>query len=99
MGKNQRKRKKSGKVGIIGIIAVVLFMAVVLFSQISDKEKELQELEVKQEQLEKRLEEEKTRGEQLEEKRIYVKTKKYVEEIAKQLGLVYPNEVIYKPNN
>ena len=34
---------------------------------------------------------------ELEELRVYVKTMKYVEERAKQLGLVYPDEIIYKP--
>lgn len=32
-----------------------------------------------------------------EERKVYVQTKKYVEEVAKQIGFVYPDEVIYKP--
>ena len=38
-------------------------------------------------------------AEELEERRVYVQTKKYVEEIAKKIGFVYPDEIVYKPQN
>lgn len=99
MSKRIKTRKKSNKLGIIGIVTVVALMGVLLFSRISDKRAELNELKEKEAQLQQQLNDEQKRSEELEEKRIYVKTKKYVEDIAKQLGLVYPNEIIYKPNN
>ena len=40
---------------------------------------------------------EKDRTQDIEEQRKYMQTKKYVEEVAREkLGLVYPNETIYK---
>lgn len=96
--KNYSKRK-TNRLGVYGIVIVVLVMAGILFSEISDKQNELDELNNRQEQLQQEYDEEKTRAEILEEKRIYVKTKKYIEEVAKKLGLVYPDEIIYKPKN
>lgn len=93
-----RKNKKSNTLGIFGIIGVVLIMGVVLMNGVDKKKEDLRELQNKEQRLEQELQKEKTRAELLEEKRIYVKTKKYVEEIAKQFGLVYPDEIIYKPN-
>ena len=53
---------------------------------------------MEEEQLQAQLEEEKERAEELEEYRIYVKTKQYAEEVAKEkLGLVNPDEILLKP--
>ena len=47
--------------------------------------------------LEADIEAEKDRTQDIEEQRKYMQTKKYVEEVAREkLGLVYPNETIYK---
>ncbi len=99
MAKKLKTQKKSNKLGVLGIVTVVVLMGALLFSRISGKKDELAGLQQKEEQLRQQLTEEQTRSQELEEKRIYVKTKKYVEDVAKQLGLVYPNEIIYKPNN
>ena len=43
------------------------------------------------------IEAENTRTEQIEEYRKYTQTKAYVEEVAKErLGLVYPDEILFK---
>lgn len=99
MSKKIKTQKKSNRLGILGIVTVVAVMGVLIFSRISEKKDELAQLQQKEEQLKQQLTEEQTRAQELEEQRIYVKTKKYVEDVAKQLGLVYPNEIIYKPNN
>ena len=50
------------------------------------------------EALEKQKTEEENRARELEEYRVYVQTKQYIEEIAKQkLGLVNPDEILLKP--
>ena len=48
-------------------------------------------------ELQKLIEEQEKRTIELQDLKVYVKTMKYVEERAKELGLVYPNEIIYKP--
>lgn len=95
----KKVKKQSNKLGILGIIGVVAIMGIVLFSGINSKKDELAGLKEEESVLEDKYEKELLRAEKLEEQRVYVKTKKYVEEVAKQLGLVYPNEVIYKPSN
>lgn len=43
--------------------------------------------------------EEEQRTKELEERKIYVQTKQYIEEVAKEkLGLVMPDEILLKPS-
>lgn len=93
------KQKNEGRLGIIGICAVVIAFGVVMFIKTEDTREEAEDLSKKQQQLEAQLQDEQERAGQLEEKKIYVQTKKYVEEVAKSLGLVYPDEIIYRPND
>lgn len=93
------KQKNEGRLGIIGICAVVIAFGVVMFIKTGDTREEAADLSKKQQQLEAQLQDEQERAGQLEEKKIYVQTKKYVEEVAKSLGLVYPDEIIYRPND
>ena len=45
------------------------------------------------------MDKEQSRAKELEEYRVYVQTKQYVEEVAKQkLGLVKPDEILLKPS-
>lgn len=96
-----RRRKQSrlgNRMAIIGITVVVFSLGVVVnVKSTSMKKKEL-EYQIKEETLEKQVEQEKSRAEELEEYRIYVQTKQYIEEVAKQkLGLVNPDEILLKP--
>lgn len=44
------------------------------------------------------LEAEKERTNSLEEQRVYVKTKEYIEARAREMGLLYPGEVLFIPS-
>lgn len=56
------------------------------------------EYQVREEALMQQLDQEKNRAQELEEYKVYVQTKQYVEEVAKQkLGLVKPDEILLKP--
>lgn len=57
---------------------------------------QLETLQAAERSLSEQLAEQQERAQELEEQRIYVTTKAYVEEVAKKLGLVYPDEVIFK---
>ena len=51
-------------------------------------------------ELQSQIDDENKRSDELSEYEKYVKTKKFVEEIAKnKFGLIYPDELIFKPNN
>ena len=53
----------------------------------------------KEKQLEEQVREEEERTKKLEEYKVYVKTKQFAEEVAKEkLGLVNPDEILLKPN-
>ena len=54
---------------------------------------------VRQENLQAQLEAESKRADELEDYKVYVKTKEYAEEVAKEkLGLVNPDEILLKPS-
>lgn len=93
-----RKRKK-GKLVTLGISLIVMFFTAIMWGQIKESKSELKELKRQEEKLQTEMEVVHKEAEELEERRVYVQTKKYVEEIAKQIGFVYPDEIIYKPQN
>ncbi len=54
------------------------------------------ELEARKSRLEHLLDDENVRKELLENEEIYIQTKKYIEEKAKAIGYVYPDEIIFR---
>lgn len=57
------------------------------------------ELAQKEQKMEEALACEENRTTELEKQALYVQTKQYIEEAAKKLGFVYPDEIIFKPKN
>ena len=84
---------------LIGVTFVVFSLAVIVtIKGVALKEKE-QEYHLRLESLKVQVDKETERAEKLEEYRVYVQTKQYVEEVAKQkLGLVNPDEILLKPS-
>lgn len=93
-----RKRKK-GKLVALATSLIVLFFAVVMCMQIKDSRKELKELQRQEAKYQEQYEDEQKRATELEDRRVYVQTKQYVEEVAQSIGYVYPNQIVYKPEN
>ncbi|MGN0383355.1 MAG: septum formation initiator family protein [Eubacterium sp.] len=91
--------RNRGRLGIMMISIVVILFGVVLLIQISDSKSRLSELTVRESELIEQRDEQLAVQEELEEERVYVQTKMYVEEVAKKIGLVYPDEVIFKPED
>lgn len=95
-----RQKKKENRLGMLMVTITVLMLLIV----VSVKSVQLyQKLEVNQAriaQLEQQLEAEQERTAEIEEYGKYTKTKKYVEEVAKdKLGLVYEGEIIFMPED
>lgn len=93
--------KKNGvkKQGIVLLIlAVVVFLAVgaMIVMQIIQLRTKHAELEARKTRLEELLKDENLRKEMLENEEVYVQTKKYIEEKAKAIGYVYPDEIIFR---
>ena len=67
--------------------------------QIYNLKKQNTELKARKERLTELLSEETLRSEALEEEKVYIQTKKYIEEKAKSIGYVYPDEIIFRKEN
>ena len=101
-GRGNTRRKKRDRWGnrmaIVGITVVVASLAVVVNLKSTSMRKKELEYQIREEALEKQKTEEENRARELEAYRVYVQTKQYIEEIAKQkLGLVNPDEILLKP--
>lgn len=96
--KRKRRDKLGNRMTLIGITFVVLSMAVVVNLRGASLEDKDLEYQIKEENLQVRVAQEEARADALEEKRIYVQTKQYIEQVAKEkLGLVNPDEILLKP--
>jgi cell division protein FtsB len=101
IGRSRRKRKDrwGNRMALIGITFVVFSLAVtVTIKGTTLKEKE-REYQLRVQNLQAQVDKEEERAKELEEYRVYVQTKQYIEEVAKQkLGLVNPDEILLKPS-
>ncbi len=80
----------------ITIVIAIIICLVINYQRINLKKKQL-EYNNKITRLDVRLDEEKARSEEIEEFKAYVQTKQFAEDVAREkLGLVYPNEIIFK---
>ena len=94
--KKNRRHTRIGLLSIAGFVCVFLIIFLIANNNLKSKTAENQ---AKIEELQESIEEQKKRSEDLDEQKEYTKTKEYIEKIAKEkLGLVYPNEIIFKTN-
>ena len=99
-GRSKRMKRETlaNRMSIIGITTVVIFLAVAVEAKGGSLKREDLECQIKEEEIRAQLEAEEQRTRELQEYKIYVKTKQYAEEVAKdKLGLVYPDEILLKP--
>jgi cell division protein FtsB len=97
MPRNYAKKKKSHKAAMITIFIVVAFFCGTLSISNWNKQKELDRDQKEIERLEAEIAAEEKRTLDLNDLKVYVKTMRYVEEKAKELGLVYKDEIVFKP--
>ena len=94
--------EKRGKKSNIFITAMIIIAVVAIAFILKYRSKAIKSQNNRDqdtiEQLKQDIENEKDRAEELEQYSKYVKTKQFVELMARnKLGLVYPNEIILKP--
>lgn len=96
MKTRRRKKRRSDKVGV-GIIVLALLVAFsVQIIRLKNKNDEYAKEEAA---IQKQYEEETQRKQELEELEEYMKSPKYIEDLAKsKLGLAFENEIIFKPS-
>ena len=95
-GKNPERRDGKKPLILAILFLVVLFVATQIRS-ISVREKQA-ENEIKIERLETEIAQEEERKQELADYEEYIKTKEFVIEKARKLGLVFPNEIIFQPS-
>lgn len=100
MKKKSEKRKSPRRSNVLNSIAVIVIM-IIFVGIVSYQTKELkekkEELGIKEQKLQEEYENESEKTSELEKQRVYVQTKEYIEEAARKLGFVYPDEIILKP--
>lgn len=96
-GVRKRSHTLQHKISVLSISCVIVMLTAVLsVASISlhEKNKNYKEQEAK---LEAQLQEEMEREEEIAELEEYVGTDEYIEDVAKEkLGLIYPNEILFK---
>ena len=93
-----RKSNKRSTIGIALMLMVTLAIIIACGIRLSALHQRSKELSITQAQLEERLEEVQNEAKELEERGKYMKTKKYIEDEAKnKLGLVNEDEILIKP--
>ncbi len=96
---NRRRIKSTGKQALFFIILILVCLAITIKLKINSINKKLLVYEKKEEILKNELEKQENRKKELDEKEIYIKTDEYKIEVAKEkLGLVFPDEILIKPN-
>lgn len=103
-GTGRRKSRKAGarrqqhKRSVLMICMVLVFLSGVLaVSSIKLNAKNAQ-YKAQEEELKEQIQAEKERSEEVEEFQEYVKTDEYIKDTAEdKLGLVDPNEIVFKP--
>lgn len=95
--KSKRKRRLQHRISVMSISGVVLLLVVVLgVASISLQEKN-RNYKAQEAELELQIQAELAREEEIAELENYVGSDEYVEDVAKdKLGLINPNEIIFK---
>ena len=94
MKQKRRKKRKGSNRGVTSICFIVLSV------QSQGLKEKLKVYAAQQEELQQKIDSETARTDEIKKLEEYKNTKEYVEEIAKdKLGLVYKDEIIFKPSN
>lgn len=99
--KRRGRRKRAGnRMGVLSISFIVMILMVCLSIQSRGLKEKLNVYAAQKETLQQQIDSENQRAKEIEDLEEYKKTNKYVEEVAKdKLGLVYEDEIIFKPSN
>jgi len=90
------RRVLEHRLSIILISCVIVIMAVVLSVASISLRSKWRSQETQITELKKELKEEQARSEEIDEKEEYVGTKEHIEDVARETGLVYPNEILFE---
>lgn len=92
-----RRRVIQNRFSVILVSCVIVVLAGVLSVGSLSLHAKWRDQEEQIEALNKQLAAEKEREEEIDELEDYIGSDEYIEEVARENGLVYPNEIIFKP--
>lgn len=91
------RRKRQNRFGMFLVTTVIVMMLIVVMIKSIELKPELEQKQLRIQELEEQIAEEQKRSEEIAEYEKYTQTKQYIEEVAKdKLGLVYEGEIIFK---
>lgn len=94
-----RKQRRSSILGMVIVFLLVLLIGVSLWNGKRSLSKQNHDYQEQIAVLEQQIEAQKQRETELNEYKKYIQTKKFVEKIAKdKFGLLYPDEIMFKPD-
>lgn len=98
--RNRKVKRRSNRGAVLGVSGVVAVLLLALTFQSQKLVAENTAYAQQKEELEKQIADEEQRTKEIEELAEYMKTDEYVEEVAKsKLGLIYEDEIIFKPES
>lgn len=99
MAKKRKKKKSFGTIGYIAIFAVVATIAIVTWVRGITLQAQIDSYDQQIEVVNQKIADEQQRAEEIEDMKLHMQTKQYIEEIARKIGLVYEDEIVYKPSD
>lgn len=98
MRRGKRRGRRSNRLGMFCITAVVALLLVTLSVRSYSLAEKNKAYAQEEERLNRELADEEKRSEEIEEFEDYVQTDEYVEKAARdKLGMVYPDEILIRP--
>lgn len=95
-----KKQRRSNIIAMLAAIVIVFALSIIVLSGRKELSARNEEYESRRVELSQQIAQEESRSQSIEEYRKYVKTKKYVEDMAKnKFGLLYPDEIIFRSEN
>ncbi len=99
-GPRRRKQRIENRAAILGIVVVVAFLAFAVSFRGSSLRAQNREYQAIEESLDAEIQNEERKSEELEERKVYVKTKEYIIEKAREIfKLKMKDEIIVQPEN
>ncbi|MDD2978593.1 MAG: septum formation initiator family protein [Hespellia sp.] len=98
LSRRPKKHVRCHRRSMMGISAVLLLLTLVIFCNCVSLQAKNRSYKAQETEIQNQLAEEEKRTEEIADFKEYVKTDDYVKEVARErLGLVDPNEIIFKP--
>ena len=95
--KSKKNNKITTKLGMVLVVSCLILLAVVVLYKAQSLKAQKESLQVQAAELQEQLDSAKE-DKKLEEREKYMQTDEYVEDVARsQLGLIYPDEIVVKP--